>query len=159
MRAYNDDYAACAEDTAAAVRDGRWNETGREALADEVADLGKSERREIESALRVIFASHAQSEISARKACPELESFHRGAPHPHTRCPRGEPERTAAFAATRRTRLSHGPTPRRRDRLRPRDLPRIVPGHVAGDHKWLTRKNSLFAANGHMNRLVSHTLP
>jgi hypothetical protein len=54
MRAYKQDYAGWVEDTARAIEEGRFNEIDRAALADEVRDLGKSERREIESALRVL---------------------------------------------------------------------------------------------------------
>jgi hypothetical protein len=48
MRAYEQDYAGWAEDTAKAIEEGRWSEIDREALADEVLDLSKSSRREIE---------------------------------------------------------------------------------------------------------------
>jgi hypothetical protein len=54
MRAYEQDYAGWVEDTARAIEEGRFNEIDRAALADEVRDLGKSELREIESALRVL---------------------------------------------------------------------------------------------------------
>jgi Domain of unknown function DUF29 len=54
MRTYEQDYAGWAEDTAHAIAEGRWDDIDRNALADEVLDLGKSNRREIESALRVI---------------------------------------------------------------------------------------------------------
>lgn len=54
MRAYEQDYAGWVEDTARAIEEGRFNEIDRVALADEVRDLGKSERRELESALRVL---------------------------------------------------------------------------------------------------------
>ncbi len=42
------------EDTAHAIEDGRFAEIDRAALADEVRDLGKSERRELRSALEVL---------------------------------------------------------------------------------------------------------
>ena len=54
MRTYGEDYAGWAEDTAQAISEGRWHEIDREALADEVSDLGKSNRREIEGALWAI---------------------------------------------------------------------------------------------------------
>ena len=54
MRTYSEDYAGWAEDTALAIVEGRWEEVDREALADEVLDLGRSNRREVEGALRVI---------------------------------------------------------------------------------------------------------
>jgi hypothetical protein len=54
LRAYAEDYAGWAEDTAKAMEDGRFEEIDRRALADEVRDLGKSERRELRSALSVL---------------------------------------------------------------------------------------------------------
>ena len=54
LRAYTEDYAGWVEDTARAIEDGRFEEIDRAALADEVRDLGKSERARIESALRVL---------------------------------------------------------------------------------------------------------
>lgn len=54
MRTYSDDYAGWAEDTALAIAEGRFDEIDRAALADEVLDLSKSSRSEIESAFRVI---------------------------------------------------------------------------------------------------------
>jgi hypothetical protein len=39
---------------ARAIEDGRFNEIDRAALADEVRDLGKAARRELQSALRVL---------------------------------------------------------------------------------------------------------
>jgi len=54
MRAYEQDYAGWVEDTARAIEEGRFSEIDRVALADEVRDLGKSERARTESALRVL---------------------------------------------------------------------------------------------------------
>jgi hypothetical protein len=54
LRAYNEDYAGWVEDTARAIEDGRFDQIDRAALADEVRDLGKSERARIESALRIL---------------------------------------------------------------------------------------------------------
>ena len=54
LRAYREDYAGWVEDTARAIEDGRFSEIDRIALADEVRDLGKSERRELRSALEVL---------------------------------------------------------------------------------------------------------
>ena len=56
MRAYEQDYAGWAEDTARAICEGRWDDIDRAALADEVADLGKGERHKIVSAYRVLLA-------------------------------------------------------------------------------------------------------
>jgi hypothetical protein len=54
LRAYEQDYAGWAEDTAMAIEEGRFDEIDRTALADEIRDLSKSERARIESALRVL---------------------------------------------------------------------------------------------------------
>jgi hypothetical protein len=54
LRAYKEDYAGWVEDTARAIEDGRFDDIDRAALADEVRDLGKSERARIESALRIL---------------------------------------------------------------------------------------------------------
>ncbi len=53
-RAYASDYCGWVEDTARAIEEGRFGEIDRAALADEVRDLGKSERRELKSALEVL---------------------------------------------------------------------------------------------------------
>jgi hypothetical protein len=54
LRSYSEDYAGWVEDTARAIEDGRFHQIDRAALADEVRDLGKSERARIESALRIL---------------------------------------------------------------------------------------------------------
>jgi len=53
IRTYEQDYAGWVEDTAKAIEEERFCEIDRVALADEVRDLGRIERRELESALRV----------------------------------------------------------------------------------------------------------
>ncbi len=55
MREYKSDYAGWAEDTARAILDGRWSEIDQSALADEVADLARKERRAVRSLLEVLF--------------------------------------------------------------------------------------------------------
>lgn len=55
MRQYEADFAGWAEDTAQAIVDGRWSEIDRAALADEVADLARKERRTIRSRFEVLF--------------------------------------------------------------------------------------------------------
>lgn len=50
-RAYEADYYGWTLDQAAAVRAGRFDLIDRENLAEEIEDLGKSEKREIESRL------------------------------------------------------------------------------------------------------------
>lgn len=54
MRGYAEDYAGWIEDTAQAIESGQFSEIDRIALADEVRDLGKRERRQITGALRVL---------------------------------------------------------------------------------------------------------
>jgi hypothetical protein len=54
LRTYTDDYAGWIEDTACAIEAGQFSEIDRAALADEVRDLGKLERSELESALEVL---------------------------------------------------------------------------------------------------------
>lgn len=54
LRAYEDDFAGWADDTAAAIEEGRFEEIDRTALAEEVASLGRRARRELTSALRLI---------------------------------------------------------------------------------------------------------
>jgi hypothetical protein len=54
LRAYTKDYAGWVEDTARAIEDGRFNDIDRTALADEVRDLGKTERKEIASAFCIL---------------------------------------------------------------------------------------------------------
>jgi len=54
LRAYKQDYAGWAEDTATAIEEGRFDEIDRAALADEIRDLSKSEKARIESALRML---------------------------------------------------------------------------------------------------------
>ncbi len=53
-RTYTEDYAGWVEDTARAIEEGRFSEIDRAALADEVRDLGRSERARSESALRIL---------------------------------------------------------------------------------------------------------
>jgi hypothetical protein len=68
-RAYSDDYAGWVEDTACAIEEGRFNEIDRAALADEVRDLGISQRKEMTSALRVLLVH-----LLKTKYQPERES-------------------------------------------------------------------------------------
>ncbi len=68
-RAYSDDYAGWVEDTACAIEEGRFFEIDRAALADEVRDLGISQRKEMTSALRVLLVH-----LLKTKYQPEKES-------------------------------------------------------------------------------------
>jgi len=66
-RSYADDYVGWIDDTARAIEDGRFSEIDRTALADEVRDLGKSERRELESALEVLLMHMLKSRYQPDK--------------------------------------------------------------------------------------------
>jgi hypothetical protein len=54
LHAYADDFAGWAEDTARAITEGRFEDIDKAALADEVASLGTSARRQLTSALRLL---------------------------------------------------------------------------------------------------------
>jgi uncharacterized protein DUF29 len=70
ITAYQDDYAQWVEDTARAIEEGRFDQVDRIALADEVRDLGKTETRELRSALSVLLMhllkTHYQPEKRTR---------------------------------------------------------------------------------------------
>ncbi len=68
LRAYTEDYAGWVEDTAKAIEEGRFEEIDRSALADEVRDLGKSERRELRSALSVLLRHLLKTKYRPEKA-------------------------------------------------------------------------------------------
>ena len=67
LRAYADDFAGWAEDTARAIEEGRFAEIDKAALADEVASLGKSARRELTSALRLVLTHLLKVEYQPEK--------------------------------------------------------------------------------------------
>lgn len=54
MSHYNDDFYAWTQAQAAAIRAGAWADVDREHLAEEIEDVGKSERRAVVSHLRVL---------------------------------------------------------------------------------------------------------
>jgi hypothetical protein len=74
LRAYTEDYAGRVEDTAKAIEDGRFEEIDRSALADEVRDLGKSERRELRSALSVLLRHLLKTKYQPEKALRSWEA-------------------------------------------------------------------------------------
>jgi hypothetical protein len=53
---YEKDYYAWANDTAAAIRSGAFNQIDIEALADEVADIARKEKRSLQSRLEVLIS-------------------------------------------------------------------------------------------------------
>ena len=54
MRAYESDFAGWAEDTARAIQAGDFEHVDRAALAEEIADLSRSQRRELRNRLRLL---------------------------------------------------------------------------------------------------------
>jgi hypothetical protein len=66
-RSYANDYAGWIEETARAIEDGRFEEIDRAALADEVRDLGKTERRELKSALKILIMHMLKSRYQPEK--------------------------------------------------------------------------------------------
>ena len=66
-RSYTDDYAGWIEDTARAIEDGRFSDIDRAALADEVRDLGKTERRELQSALSILLLHMLKTKYQPEK--------------------------------------------------------------------------------------------
>ncbi len=54
MTAYDQDFFEWTRETACAIKEGRFDEIDRAALADEVESLGKRDRREVGSRLAVI---------------------------------------------------------------------------------------------------------
>jgi len=53
---YEIDFSLWLEDTAEKVRSGKFNQIDRDALAEEIEALGRSEKRELSSRLEVLFA-------------------------------------------------------------------------------------------------------
>ncbi len=68
MRTYESDFAGWAEDTARAILDGRWSDVDRVALADEVADLARQERRAIRSRFEILFLHLLKKRFQPMKA-------------------------------------------------------------------------------------------
>jgi hypothetical protein len=66
-RTYSEDYAGWIEDTACAIEDGRFSQIDRAALADEIRDLGKTERRELRSALEVLIMDMLKARYQPEK--------------------------------------------------------------------------------------------
>jgi hypothetical protein len=69
-RSYTTDYAGWAEDTAQAIEDGRFQDIDRAALADEVRDLSKSERRGMTNALKVLVLHMLKIRYQPEKQTP-----------------------------------------------------------------------------------------
>jgi hypothetical protein len=67
IRTYEHDYAGWAEDTAKAIAEGRFHEIDLAALADEVASLSLKEKRQIESAMRVLLIHMLKAKYQPEK--------------------------------------------------------------------------------------------
>jgi predicted nucleic acid-binding Zn-ribbon protein len=68
MRSYETDYAGWAEDQAAAIRERRWSDVDEVALADEVGDLARKERRALRNRLVILLAHLLKQRYQAEKA-------------------------------------------------------------------------------------------
>ncbi|MDQ2710864.1 MAG: DUF29 domain-containing protein [Acidobacteriota bacterium] len=73
MRPYESDYAGWAEDTARAIWEGRWSDVDRGALADEVADLARKERRTLRSRFSILFAHLLKQRFQPAKSSRSWE--------------------------------------------------------------------------------------
>jgi hypothetical protein len=71
---YETDYHRWAMETAAALREGRLQDIDLEATAEEIEDLGKSERRATECGQSVVPAP-AEDEVPTKSCWPELASL------------------------------------------------------------------------------------
>ncbi len=98
LSVYKEDYAAWVEDTARAIEDGRFHDIDRAALADEVRDLGKSERREIEECDRSAPDANAEGPLSTGEADPELGADDAGPAESHRRVSERESESAPRIA-------------------------------------------------------------
>jgi hypothetical protein len=67
LRAKDEDFAGWAEDTAKAIRDGRFAEIDRVALAEEVSSLSRSAKRELTSALRLLLVQMLKVQYQPEK--------------------------------------------------------------------------------------------
>jgi Domain of unknown function DUF29 len=65
---YDTDFAEWADHTAAMVRAGRFDEVDREHLAEEIEDLGKSQRASVESLLFQIIFHQAKRKLQPQRA-------------------------------------------------------------------------------------------
>jgi hypothetical protein len=68
MRNYETDYAGWAEDQAAAIRERRWADLDELALADEVGDLARKERRALRNRLAILLAHLLKQRYRPEKA-------------------------------------------------------------------------------------------
>ena len=67
-REYEADFAGWAEDTALAIREGRWKDVDLESVAEEIASLGRSDKRSLRSALKVLLLHLLKQHYQPEKA-------------------------------------------------------------------------------------------
>ena len=68
LRGYETDFAGWSEDTARAIREGRWQDIDREAVAEEIESLGRSDKRLIRSAFEVLLLHLLKQRYQPEKA-------------------------------------------------------------------------------------------
>ena len=71
---YEDDLAAWAENNAALLRQGRLAEIDIDNIAEELEDLGKSERRALASHLRDLILHLLKWEFQPSRRCPSWQT-------------------------------------------------------------------------------------
>jgi hypothetical protein len=67
IRGIEGDFVGWADDTAKAIEEGRFDEIDRIALADEVASLSRSAKRELASALRLLLVHMLKAQYQPEK--------------------------------------------------------------------------------------------
>jgi hypothetical protein len=67
IRGIEEDFVGWADDTAKAIEEGRFDEIDRTALADEVASLSRSAKRELTSALRLLLVHMLKAQYQPEK--------------------------------------------------------------------------------------------
>ncbi len=72
---YDQDFLLWTEETGRLLRGGRLDELDIEHIAEEIEDMGKSQRRELESRLTVLLAHLLKLGVAARQTVEQLESY------------------------------------------------------------------------------------
>ncbi len=71
---YDEDFAVWTEQTASLLRAGRFDQIDVEHLAEEVEDMGKSQRHEVQSRLRVLLVHLLKWKYQPQKRSPSWRS-------------------------------------------------------------------------------------
>jgi len=79
---YEEDFYAWTQTTAALIREGKWHDLDREAVAEEIESLGKSDWRELAS--RISVTKIDQSHLSEIESLIENISIHCSPPRGET---------------------------------------------------------------------------